>query len=473
MLFNTLEFGVFFTAVLLLYYILPFRWQNHMLLAASYAFYAAWDWRFLSLIFISTTVDFYVGKLLAETENLRRKKHILFWSVLFNLGFLGFFKYFNFFAGNLHHLLALLGLHTSLTSLNIILPVGISFYTFQSMSYTLDIYRGDMKPTARYLDFALNVAFFPHMVAGPIQRAHSLLDQITAPRQTTRDQFAEGLYLILWGLFKKMVIADNMALITEPIFAQAGGFTAGQVLTGALAFAFQIYGDFSGYSDIARGTARLLGFRLMVNFNLPYLATNPQDFWRRWHISLSTWLRDYLYISLGGSRKGEARTYLNLLLTMLLGGLWHGAAWTFVLWGFYHGALLMAHRFLQQHLPKRTSPLSPFAAGVWQWTRIAFMFVLTLYGWLIFRAQSLDQLLAMTRALLAVSLDPATVRALTKILLYCSVLLAVQFLQHRRNNLDAVRQTPMPVQVGFYLICYYLIVLVGAFNAQSFIYFQF
>ncbi len=473
MLFNTIQFAVFFAIVLALYHALPFRWQNRMLLVASYLFYAAWDWRFLSLIFISTTVDFYVGKFLHESKDARRRKHILFWSVLFNLGFLGFFKYFNFFAANLHALLGAMGFQVNPTTLNVILPVGISFYTFQSMSYTLDIYRGTMRPTTHYFDFALNVAFFPHMVAGPIQRASSLIDQISAPRIVTRDCIAEGAHLMLWGLFKKMVIADNMALITEQIFSQTGNYNAGQVFVGALAFAFQIYGDFSGYSDIARGCARLMGFNLMVNFNLPYFALNPQDFWRRWHISLSTWLRDYLYISLGGSRKGEARTHLNLMLTMVIGGLWHGAAWTFVIWGFYHGALLAIHRLIQQHALKRTTQWSATAEFAWKWGRIAFMFALTLYGWLIFRAKNAEQLWNMTSGLLVFGFSNKAIFLVVKILLYCSLLLLVQFFQHRRNNLDVVRKSPLVVQVGFYLVIFYLIVLIGAFNAQSFIYFQF
>ena len=422
---------------------MPFRWQNRMLLVASYIFYAAWDWRFLSLIFISTTVDFYAGKLLCEAKHAHHRKIILFWSVLFNLGFLGVFKYFNFFSANLHSLLGSMGFHVDLTSLNIILPVGISFYTFQSMSYTLDIYRGTMKPTKNYFDFALNVAFFPHMVAGPIQRASSLIDQIISPRTITRDSLSEGLYLIMWGLFKKMVIADRMALIANPIFAQQSGFSAGQVFVGGLAFAFQIYGDFSGYSDIARGLARLMGFNLMVNFNLPYLALNPQDFWQRWHISLSTWLRDYLYISLGGNKKGEARTYRNLMLVMVLGGLWHGAAWTFVLWGFYHGALLAIHRLTQQYVPKRTTPLSPSVEFMWRWVRITCMFALTVYGWLIFRATSVNQLWEMTRALFAFHVAPETVTLVAKICVYCSVLIAVSFWMHRKNDLDAIRRSPV------------------------------
>jgi len=475
MLFNTLEFGIFFVVVLSIYALLPsFRWQNYFLLAASYFFYACWDYRFLSLILISTTVDFLVGRLLHETADPKRRKFILFWSILFNLGFLGFFKYYNFFAHNLQALLQTVGLSTSLASLNIILPVGISFYTFQSMSYTLDIYRGAMLPTRRFSDFALNVAFFPHMVAGPIQRANSLLQQICQPRQMTRETFAEGFYLILWGLFKKVAIADNLMLIADPVFARTGHFTATQVVTGMLAFTFQIYCDFSGYSDMARGTAAMMGFRLMVNFNLPYFSLNPQDFWRRWHISLSTWLRDYLYISLGGSRRGEARTYANLMLTMLLGGLWHGAAWTYVLWGFYHGLLLCLHRLIRTFFPQEPA-FARSAAGqaVWKWMRIGFMFILAAYGWLIFRATSLEQLGRMTLALFSMNFDPGIIWMTVKILLYCSFLLLVQWFQHRKNNLDAVRQGPVPVQVGFYLVCFYLIILIGGFDAQSFIYFQF
>jgi D-alanyl-lipoteichoic acid acyltransferase DltB (MBOAT superfamily) len=475
MLFNTIEFGIFFTIVLGIYALLPsFRWQNYFLLAASYFFYACWDYRFLSLIFISTTVDFIVGHFLHETTDPRRKKFLLFWSILFNLGFLGFFKYFNFFAQNLQALLGVAGLPTSMATLNIILPVGISFYTFQSMSYTLDIYRGTMQPTRNFFDFALNVAFFPHMVAGPIQRANSLLKQISAPRQMTRETFAEGFHLILWGLFKKVVIADNLVQIVDPVFAPTGHYTTTRVLTGMLAFAFQIYADFSGYSDMARGTALMMGFRLMVNFNLPYFALNPRDFWRRWHISLSTWLRDYLYISLGGNRRGEARTYANLMITMLLGGLWHGAAWTFVLWGFYHGMLLCLHRLLEQVFPGEPAfAQAPWGRFFWKWGRIGFMFALTAYGWLIFRATSLEQLGQMTAALLSPSLNPVIIWMALKIFIYCSLLLLVQWSQHRNNNLDVVYQSSVPVRVGFYLACFYLIVLFGGFNAQSFIYFQF
>lgn len=443
-----------------------------MLLAASYIFYASWDYRFVSLIFISTTVDFLVGKMLYTTLDQKRRRLILIWSVVFNLGFLGFFKYYGFFAESLQVLLSIMGVSIHLTTLNIVLPVGISFYTFQSMSYTIDIYRNELKPTKSYLDFALSVAFFPHMVAGPIQRAQSLIDQVSHPRLVTRDNFTEGFYLIIWGLFKKMVVADNMARIADPIFTQSGAYTSAQVVIGSMAFAFQIYGDFSGYTDIARGVARLMGFNLMLNFNLPYFATNPQDFWRRWHISLSTWLRDYLYISLGGSRQGEARTYVNLMLTMVLGGLWHGASGTFVIWGFYHGTLLCLHRLFRPLLA-RITPHNAIGQVIWRWTCIGFMFGLTLYGWLIFRAKDFHQLAEMTTALFSGGFLVGLVSGLGKILFYIVILLLVQFMQFQKNNLNLVRESPVLVQAVFYLICFYLILILGAFDAQSFIYFQF
>lgn len=471
MLFNTVQFGLFLAVVLLLYYNLPHRLQNYMLLAASAFFYACWDYRFLSLIFISTTVDFIVGNLLHSTENQRHRKHILIWSIVFNLGFLGFFKYYGFFAESLQALLTFLGVHASLGTLHVVLPVGISFYTFQSMSYTLDIYRKELEPAEHYLDFALCVAFFPHMVAGPIQRAQSLIEQVTHPRKITFDGVTDGIYLIVWGLFKKMVVADNMAPIVNRIFAQTT-FTFGDVFVGGLAFAFQVYGDFSGYSDIARGVARLMGFNLMVNFNLPYFATNPQDYWRRWHISLSTWLRDYLYRSLGGNRCSETRIYANLLITMTLGGLWHGAAWTFVLWGAFHGLLLCVHRACTKYLPE-IKPQTAAGVFVWRWFRTACMFMFTIYGYVIFRAQNLHQLGAMTAALFSVHVSHAAARSFCVIGFYCAFLLVVQLWQLRKSSLNAIRECPALVQAAFYLTCFYFIVVLGAFNAQSFIYFQF
>ncbi|MBT8405679.1 MAG: MBOAT family protein, partial [Gemmatimonadetes bacterium] len=319
MLFNSYLFWAFFAVVLLLYRGLKHRGQNRMLLVASYVFYGSWDWRFLSLIVFSTLVDYWVGLALADPSATdRRRRRLVTVSLVSNLGLLAVFKYLGFFVDSAAALLEGLGLQANLPSLHIILPVGISFYTFQTLSYTIVIYRRKLEPTRDLLDFGLYVAFFPQLVAGPIERASHLLPQVLRPRRTTERQFREGLYCILYGLFKKVVIADNMALVVNHIFSQPPSTLNGlDTLVGVYAFAFQIYGDFHGYSLIAQGVARWLGFDIMDNFRQPYFAWSPQEFWRRWHISLSTWLRDYLYIPLGGSRTG-GRTR-NVLITMLLG----------------------------------------------------------------------------------------------------------------------------------------------------------
>ena len=344
MLFNSLVFLGFLSVVLMVYPRLHWRRQNLFLLAASYYFYGTWDWRFTSLLMISTVVDYFVGQRIHMATEIRRRKLLLTISVMVNLGILGFFKYFNFFVDSLGVLLDGAGFDPHLPVLRIILPVGISFYTFQTMSYTIDIYRKRMEPTRNFIDFALFVSFFPQLVAGPIERARVLLPQIAAPRQVTRPMITSGLNLMLMGYLKKVAIADTLAPLVDQIFSQPAGLDTGTLLTGVYAFAFQVYGDFSGYSDIARGVSRLLGFELLENFNAPYLSRSITEFWRRWHISLSTWLRDYLYIGLGGNRKGEFRTYINLFLTMLLAGLWHGAAWTFVVFGALHGVYLTVEK---------------------------------------------------------------------------------------------------------------------------------
>ena len=344
MLFNSLIFLAFLAVVLLVYPRLKLRGQNLFLLAASYVFYGTWDWRFTSLLAVSTIVDYYTGRYLHVAADEKRRKRLLLLSVCVNLGILGFFKYFNFFADSLAVLLAGIGFDADMPTLRIVLPVGISFYTFQTMSYTIDIYRRRLEPTRNFIDFALFVSFFPQLVAGPIERARVLLPQIAAPRTVDRRMVYTGVNLILMGYFKKVAIADTLSPIVEHAFSNPAGLSTGVLLTGVYGFAFQVYGDFSGYTEIARGVARLLGFELMENFNAPYLSRSITEFWRRWHISLSTWLRDYLYIALGGSRKGRVRTYVNLFITMLLAGLWHGAAWTFVIFGALHGVYLTIER---------------------------------------------------------------------------------------------------------------------------------
>lgn len=377
MVFNSLIFLVFFLVVYGLYRVMPHRGQNLLLLVSSYFFYGWWDWRFLSLIFISTVVDYWAGLAIEHAdENARRRKIALWISLVSNLGILGFFKYFNFFADNLVVLLQGVGISSPVRHLNIILPVGISFYTFQTMSYTLDIYSRQMRPTRNFLDFAAFVSFFPQLVAGPIERASKLLPQIQTPRTITRGDMESGAWLVFWGLFKKCVVADNLAMLIDTGFG-GGSATGAQSLLGLYAFAFQIFCDFSGYSDIARGLARWMGIELMLNFNNPYFALNPREFWARWHISLSTWLRDYLYIPLGGNLKGRRRTYVNLVLTMLLGGLWHGAAWTFVAWGAFHGALLAIYHAWAA----KFSPSGTLDSGRWIGLRRLWMFHLVCLGW--------------------------------------------------------------------------------------------
>lgn len=347
MLFNSLEFALFLPLVLLVYGQLRHRQQNLFLLAASYIFYAYWDWRFLSLLILSTGLDYAIGKLIAGARRRHDPASARRWlvaSVVANLGILGLFKYYGFFVDSLNVLLAQAGATPATGLVEFILPIGISFYTFQSLSYTIDVYREKIPAVDDPVDYGLFVAFFPQLVAGPIERATHLLPQIQQPRIVRREDWERGLYLILIGLVRKVAIADTAGGLVDRVFADPGNHTSLQLAVGAVLYSIQIYSDFAGYSDIARGSARMLGFDLMRNFRHPYFATTPTDFWRRWHISLSTWIRDYLFIPMGGSRRGLARTCFNLIVSLTLSGLWHGAAWNFVVWGFAHGLLLAGHR---------------------------------------------------------------------------------------------------------------------------------
>jgi D-alanyl-lipoteichoic acid acyltransferase DltB (MBOAT superfamily) len=336
----------------------------------------------------ATIIDFFVALALDNARTQRNRKAILLISIVANLGMLGFFKYYGFFVHEMSALLTSLGFHASLPVLNVILPIGISFYTFQTMSYTIEVYRREMPATRNLRDFALFVAFLPHLVAGPIMRATNLLPQVTTPRPRNPGQFREGFYDCLSGLFRKVVIADNLAPIANAIFqADPATLTGAECLAGVYAFAFQIYCDFSGYSSIARGISRWMGFQLVENFHMPYFAISPSDFWKRWHISLSTWLRDYLYIPLGGNRGGEWKTARNLMLTMVLGGFWHGAAWTFIAWGAVHGLMLCGYKWYDGWRGGADRRLSTAATLV----RCLVMFHLVCITWLLFRASSMSQ----------------------------------------------------------------------------------
>jgi alginate O-acetyltransferase complex protein AlgI len=472
LLFNSWVFLPFILAVLGLYHSVRFRAQNVVLLIASYVFYGAWDWRFLFLIWLSTIVDFFVGRSLHRTTDLGRRKLLLGVSCVANLGMLGFFKYCNFFIDNAVSVLAALGVNVDPVHLSIVLPVGISFYTFQTMSYTIDIYRGKISPCNQFLDFALFVAFFPQLVAGPIERASSLLPQITLPRRTSFDQLYSGAWLVLWGLFKKVVIADNLGIVVDRVFETGGDANGIVCLLAIYAFAYQIYCDFSGYSDIARGIAKLLGIELMRNFNIPYFAQNPADFWHRWHISLSTWLRDYLYIPLGGSRGSEGKTYRNLAVTMLLGGLWHGAAWNFVFWGAYHGGLLAGHRWLTKSV---RSPVLHAASGrITRLGRCVFMFHLTCIGWLLFRAPNMDVVVRFFgRIVTDFVVTSDLVETLFPVLFYPSMLWVIEF--WIRNEDDPRSKLGWNYGIGAVTttLLFVLTWILAAPSGADFIYFQF
>ena len=468
MLFNSLDFAVFLALVLALTLVLGHRAQNRFLLVASYAFYAAWDWRFLALIAISTAVDFTVGLRLERTDEPGRRKALAAASLTVNLGILGFFKYAGFFAESLAELAGVFGVTLSAFTLDVVLPVGISFYTFQTLSYTLDVYRRQVPATHDLLDFALYVAFFPQLVAGPIERATRLLPQVQAPRTVGVASVVSGGWLVFWGLFKKVVIADNLAPLVDAVYAPGATVSGPEVLLATYAFAFQIYCDFSGYTDIARGVARMLGFDLMRNFDLPYLASSVTDFWRRWHVSLSTWLRDYLYIPLGGNRKGASRTRVNLMLTMLLGGLWHGAAWTFVIWGAYHGALLVLHRALSPLLA-RLGDGRPVRV-----LRVAVVFHLVCLGWVFFRAEDLPHALSLLGALVV---GPWSAGVAGQWMLPLAVLLApllvLQAFEAWTGDRAPVMRLPVAARSLVYVVMFTAFVLLGEDGGQPFVYFQF
>lgn len=391
-LFHTPQFFAFFLIVLALYPWLGHRQQNAMLLAASYLFYASWDWRFAGLLAASTAVDYTVALFIAsalDRDRRGRARIALAVSIGANLAILGFFKYFNFFIESAEQVFRAAGYDGSLWTLSIILPVGISFYTFQSMSYTIDVYRRELPATRAIVDFALYVSFFPQLVAGPIERATRLLPQVQRPRMVTRTDWEEGLMLFALGFFRKVAIADPAGALADRYFADPGAYATAPLMAGLVLYSFQIYNDFAGYSDMARGSARMLGFTLMRNFRHPYFASSLSDFWRRWHISLSTWLRDYLYIPLGGSRGGPVRTRANLMATMLLGGLWHGANWTFLAWGALHGLYLSVQRTFSRVLPREAREgrrLWTLTAPVRRVAASALVCAVVGFTWLFFRS---------------------------------------------------------------------------------------
>lgn len=431
------------------------------------------------LVLVGTLLLVALGKVLyprcVALKEDKRRKLFLWVSICANLAILGFFKYFNFFIENAEALIRAFGIPVESLHLNLLLPAGISFYTFKAISYAIDVYQGKMGAYYNFLDFALFWAFFPPLLAGPIDRASHLLPQISNPRQLSFQQSAEGVFLILFGLFKKVAIADGVATSVSAVYQTTGAVSWIDVVAATFLFTIQIYCDFSGYSDIGRGVSKLFGIELMLNFDLPYFSKNPSEFWRRWHISLSSWLRDYLYIPLGGNRKGERRTYQNLMTTMVLGGLWHGAAWNFVLWGFYQGGLLCLYRaFTPKQATKQpfNSKNFGFLGGV---AATVLFFIITCYGWLLFRATSLFQVVTFTKILFvdfgnfALSMPKPPLAALLGI----PILFGYELLQYMALKPNFNRRFSIPARAAFYATLIFIL-LMGASNAPAqFIYSQF
>ena len=530
MSFVSWQFALFLPLVFALYWQLPHRGRLLLLFAASYVFYGAWDARFLALLLTSTTVDFLCAlaitgrrqrvvrvfsfaclpgawlslysllpmtwrngpaittsslvaggvfpviltaahELLWRQPAANRPRSFLILSLAINLGLLGFFKYFNFFAGSAASLLAGFGWHADWTLLNIILPVGISFYTFQSISYTVDVYRGRTQPTSDFPTFATYIAFFPQLVAGPIERSTDLLPQLQRPAMWDTTNFHRGCRLLLIGFFKKVFVADNCALLANYAFDPKTPLNGGWAVLGVLAFAFQIYGDFSGYSDIARGAARVLGIHLSRNFAFPYFARTPSEFWQRWNITLSSWFRDYVYIPLGGNRHGNGRTLRNLAITMLLAGLWHGASWTFVLWGGYYGVLLIVYRMV----PVLNALDNTKATSRWQTIfSISLMWVLTLLGWALFRSQSMVELMKWFAALGNWSTTGAVdcIKPACWWLIHVVPLLLIQIATWQERDDVEIAHWHWPLR-GLAYALLFLMVATSAVSDQEFIYFQF
>jgi len=472
--FNSLEYFVFLGIILVLYFSLRHQMQNRLLLVGSYLFYGAWDWRFLGLILFATSVDFLIGRAMGRSENPLRRKQLLWISLAVNLSVLGFFKYFNFFLANFIALFAAIGIELHGPTWQIILPVGISFYTFQTVSYIIDVYRKDVAPAQNYFDYALYVAFFPQLVAGPIERGRNLMPQIVTPRTLSQDNVSEGIFLIYWGLFKKVFIADNLGAYL--MLMDKTNPDGGLILVGMYMYMFQLYCDFSAYSDIARGTAKLLGFELMLNFRAPYFAPNIQELWQRWHISLTSWIRDYLYYPLVLARfqKKSLNPKLIIIVTFTIMGFWHGASWNFVLWGLYNGAMLALYALIQPTLRKNWKKISPWLLPAATGLSIFITFHVMLIGDIFFRFTDMQLILfSLHHLLINFSISPEALELFSILLAYIAPLLLIDLLLYRHNDdLQKLFHYPIWLRYGFFLFTL-LLLATHPGQADSFIYFQF
>ncbi|WP_339864123.1 MBOAT family O-acyltransferase [uncultured Algoriphagus sp.] len=482
MLFNSLDFAIFLPIVFILYWFVVNRnlkSQNLLVVASSLLFYGWWDWRFLSLIIFSTLVDYTIGRLLSTEDSLSKRKVLLWTSILVNLGFLGFFKYHNFFIENFTAAFSFFGTEIKPNSLNIILPVGISFYTFQTLSYTIDVYKRKLEPTKDLIAFSAFVSFFPQLVAGPIERATNLLPQFYKKRDFDYSKAVNGMRQILWGLFKKIVIADNCAEFANQIFNNSSEYSGSTLIFGAIFFTFQIYGDFTGYSDIAIGTSRLFGFNLKQNFAFPYFSRDVAEFWRRWHISLSTWFKDYLYIPLGGSRGGTWSKIRNTFIIFIVSGFWHGANWTFIAWG-----ALNAIYFLPLLLTnKNRNNLEVIAKGkslpsIKEFSAMFVTFMLTVFAWIFFRAESINHALSYISEIFSASLFTVPkfpgIGPAFRLFLLVIAFMTIEW--QGRGNQFAIEKLGLkwkrPLRYSMYFSIIILLFWLGQ-NKQQFIYFQF
>lgn len=475
MLFNSVEFLFFLPLVFVLYWILErksLKFQNFLLLVASYFFYACWDWRFLFLLFFSTGLDYYTGLKMYDAQTQFSKKFWFWLSIGVNVSFLGVFKYYNFFATSLQESLSVVGLKITPVLLDVILPVGISFYTFHGLSYVIDIYKNRIKPERNFIDYALFVSYFPLLVAGPIERATHLLPQLKLKRQFDYYQAVSGCKQIVFGLFKKIVVADNCAFFVNKIFDNPGSYSSGELFIGMIFFAFQIYGDFSGYSDIALGTSKLFGIDLLRNFNMPYFSRDIAEFWRKWHISLSSWFRDYVYIPLGGSQGSKWRQIRNVFVIFLLSGFWHGANWTFIVWGGFHGLLFLPLLLMDANRKNLNTTSYQYKDVI----KILTTFLLVCIGWVFFRADTLtiaiNYLVHMfTCESFAITFFYKTnANLMVSILCFTAILILVS---QEFFWLKQKKETPV-LSTVWSLILVFIILFMGSFkNQMDFIYFQF
>ncbi|TSE04843.1 MBOAT family O-acyltransferase [Aquimarina algiphila] len=470
MLFNSVDFFIFLSLVFIGYWFVVYknlRLQNILLLVASYVFYGWWDWRFLSLIALSTIIDYTAGFRIYESEEKSIKKRWLWVSIIFNLGMLGFFKYYNFFIDSWIDLFAAMGYELQSTwTLQIILPVGISFYTFQTLSYSIDIYKEKLQPTKDFIAFAAFVSFFPQLVAGPIERATNLVPQFLKKRTFTYKTFSYGIKLMIWGFFLKLVVADRAAIYVNAVYNNTENHDGLSFIAATVLFAFQIYGDFAGYSLIAIGTSKLFGFDLMTNFRRPYFSASVSEFWTRWHISLSTWFRDYLYIPLGGNRVAKPRWLFNLFITFLISGLWHGANWTFVVWGALNGLYLIVEVLLFKKRRK----------GVFN---VVLTFALINFAWVFFRANSIEDAFYIIKRICTVpgrlyigSGDDITASLYATLAI--AILVLVELKKEYFNTLFSISNHKYEfVRLTGYAVLIYMIMYFGVFGKSQFIYFQF